>query len=600
VTHPRAATAAPALSVVICTHNRHADLARCVASVLADAEVSRDVGIEVLIVDNASTPPVSLDLDRNDPEVRLVREPTVGLAHARNRGALEARGDLLVYLDDDATVRPGLLRAYAAIAADPSIGAAGGPIHVRWPAAGRPSWCADSLLAMCSHLDLGPEPQDLLVPEGPFGANLAVRRDVAVQHGFEAAMGRRGKALSSGEESDLLLRLARGGTRIRWVPDAAVDHHLQADRTTLRWILRRSAAQGRSAAHFASSLRVHPTPGDLVRSAVGDGWGPTLSPRARAPLAQRLATDASRRVRLLAEARGLRAALRETPAPRRQRPRVVATLVVRDAADTIDATVRYHAHLGIDELLVTDHRSTDGTRERLHELASTLPMRVFHRDGSDFDQARFVTRMARHAAFACDADWVLHLDADEFLCLDDGSLHDVLATVSPDHAVVELPVVDAVLRPDDGWLFFERMTVRTVEHVPGDPRYAPPKVLHRADPRASVAFGNHRVRFPGAAATHIPGLRLLHFPLRSKNQLLRKYTVGQAAVAPIAAAPGGQNLARHWRDGAQRIANDGLDDLYNEWLYDDERVATGLADGSLVIDTSVRDALRKLGLAPTP
>ncbi len=48
--------------------------------------------------------------------------------------------------------------------------------------------------------------------------------------------------------------------------------------------------------------------------------------------------------------------------------RVALTLLVRDEVDLVAANVRYHLALGVDHVVVTDHRSTDGTTDVLRQL----------------------------------------------------------------------------------------------------------------------------------------------------------------------------------------------------------------------------------------
>ena len=49
------------------------------------------------------------------------------------------------------------------------------------------------------------------------------------------------------------------------------------------------------------------------------------------------------------------------------------TLPVRDEADIVDCNLAYHLARGVDAVIVTDHRSQDGTRERLEAWAGTSP-----------------------------------------------------------------------------------------------------------------------------------------------------------------------------------------------------------------------------------
>jgi len=84
-----------AVSVVIPTHNRPAELQRAVASVLAQV----DVEVEVCVIDDGSTPAATIVADQR---VRLIRHDTPqGVATARAHGVAEARGEWVAFLDDD-------------------------------------------------------------------------------------------------------------------------------------------------------------------------------------------------------------------------------------------------------------------------------------------------------------------------------------------------------------------------------------------------------------------------------------------------------------------------------------------------------------------
>ena len=54
--------------------------------------------------------------------------------------------------------------------------------------------------------------------------------------------------------------------------------------------------------------------------------------------------------------------------------KLTMTIMVRDEADVIGAMLRHHADQGIDEFIVTDNGSIDGTSEIIEELSATLPI----------------------------------------------------------------------------------------------------------------------------------------------------------------------------------------------------------------------------------
>jgi hypothetical protein len=208
-------------------------------------------------------------------------------------------------------------------------------------------------------------------------------------------------------------------------------------------------------------------------------------------------------------------------------------------------------------------------------------------------QAEWVTRMARLAATDFGADWVINSDADEFWWPRGGSLKDVLSLVPERYGVVRGCWRHFLLRPADGRSFAERMTVRLCTPAfPGEKAtiyHAHQKVAHRAHPAVEVEQGNHDAigpRLEPVRGWH--PIEILHFSLRSVEQLAWK----------------GQGGWRHWSAEEQtehqirldRASNDGrLDEFFAEHVVSDADLERGLAAGTLVIDTRLRDALRTIG-----
>jgi glycosyltransferase involved in cell wall biosynthesis len=104
------------VSVIVPTRNRSALLAMTLRSVLRQ----RDVDLEVIVVDEASTDDTPAMLAAlGDARVRVIRHETPhGVSSARNRGAADARGEWLAFLDDDDLWAPDKLgrQLYAALA----------------------------------------------------------------------------------------------------------------------------------------------------------------------------------------------------------------------------------------------------------------------------------------------------------------------------------------------------------------------------------------------------------------------------------------------------------------------------------------------------
>jgi len=104
------ASAAPRASVVIATFNRLALLRRLLEN-LADQSLP-PADYEVVVVDDGSREPVRPALGPQPYVLRVEEQANAGAATARNRGALAARGGLLIFVDDDMQVGRGFVEAH--------------------------------------------------------------------------------------------------------------------------------------------------------------------------------------------------------------------------------------------------------------------------------------------------------------------------------------------------------------------------------------------------------------------------------------------------------------------------------------------------------
>jgi hypothetical protein len=268
------------------------------------------------------------------------------------------------------------------------------------------------------------------------------------------------------------------------------------------------------------------------------------------------------------------------------------TLLARDEADVVDAQVAFHLHAGVDFVVATDNGSQDGTAGILERYERAGYLRLLREAGDDMRQAEWVTRMARLAATEHGADWVVHADADEFWWPRGGSIADVLATVPARYGIVRGCWRHFLPRPDDGAFFAERMTVRLAAPAhPGAKEtifHAHQKVAHRAHPEVEVEAGNHDAEAPGLEplrAWH--PLEVLHFSFRSAAQVARKAQGGWLRNVRYEPALHQILLDDAFREGR-------VDALYDSFAVDDDALARGLADGTLAVDTRLRDALRSL------
>ena len=230
------------ITVAVCTWNRSALLAQTLASLTA-CEVPDGTDWEVLVVANRctdDTAEVALTAAALLP-VRVVEEPVLGLSHARNTAVREARGEFIVWIDDDVLVDRGWLAAYArAFAAHRDAAFFGGPIRAWFPSP-PPPWLVAAMPAVgnaFSLLEHDPGFKDFDADTIPFGANFAVRADVQRRLPYDPALGRRGRGRRSGEESAVLMRILAEGGRGVWLQDAVVRHYVAPERQSVRHLRR--------------------------------------------------------------------------------------------------------------------------------------------------------------------------------------------------------------------------------------------------------------------------------------------------------------------------------------------------------------------------
>src|SRR5215471_17206377 len=96
----------PELTVILCSHNPRADYLARVMVGLTRQSLARERW-ELLVIDNASDPPISAGIDLSwHPLARIVREEALGLTQARLRGYREAGAGVLVFVDDDNVLAP--------------------------------------------------------------------------------------------------------------------------------------------------------------------------------------------------------------------------------------------------------------------------------------------------------------------------------------------------------------------------------------------------------------------------------------------------------------------------------------------------------------
>ena len=228
-----------------------------------------------------------------------------------------------------------------------------------------------------------------------------------------------------------------------------------------------------------------------------------------------------------------------------------AVTMVRNEDDVIEAFVRHNLAF-VDGLLVLDHRSSDATPQVLARLKDEgLPLWCVHDADAAFYQGDRISRLARECFQSGEADFVMALDADEFIRAPSRArIEEALAGVPPGHYAAHewrsyVPLsFDAGFGPQS-----LRMRLR-VEPAVRSKVIIPRSFLDR--PECSVSEGSHWIvdTRTGHPLPHValrPDISALaHCPVRSARQFEAKARHGYAAVQAAGADKIG--IASHWRE----------------------------------------------------
>lgn len=227
--NPKATSAEQAVTVVIPTFNRCADLKRALAHLACQGAGAP----RVIVVDNSSTDDTPAMVEALAPSwegrLRYIRREPNGPAAARNTGLAEVATPLVLYLDSDVDLASDWLeRALAHMSRDPSLGAVGGFIVYAFDPGGVNAYGGDlGRMGLAWDVAEGARVDDSAEPCLRIWINCSamLARTDAVREagGFDESF------FYGYEDSDLGWRLNLMGHRVAVFPDLKAMHNVSLD-----------------------------------------------------------------------------------------------------------------------------------------------------------------------------------------------------------------------------------------------------------------------------------------------------------------------------------------------------------------------------------
>jgi glycosyltransferase involved in cell wall biosynthesis len=230
------------VTIGICTFNRAESLRRTLNSLVA-MRVPNGITWEVVVVNNNSTDYTDDLIDEyiGRLPVRHEFEPRPGKSIAPNRAIDVAKGDFIIWIDDDVVVDAHWLTAYIeAFRCWPEAAVFGGRIKPRYEAPVK-RWIIESEAVAggaYANRDFGDQVFPLSAEDEdhyPLGANWAIRAIEQRAFRYDPELGPVANRHRTHEEYDVMKRVLGSGAIGFWIPEAMVEHCIGQNRQTVRY-----------------------------------------------------------------------------------------------------------------------------------------------------------------------------------------------------------------------------------------------------------------------------------------------------------------------------------------------------------------------------
>jgi len=216
---------------------------------------------------------------------------------------------------------------------------------------------------------------------------------------------------------------------------------------------------------------------------------------------------------------------------------VTMTILVKNEIDVIEKNINFHSSIGIDNFVVMDNNSTDGTREKLEELSKKFEITIIDEKGV-YNQAKWMTKLSNIAKTKYNPKWLIPNDADEFWKPTGGDIKKILPndkyvlTVNRFN-MITYEGLDSFENSEyrvENPVFYRKDTQLSTQNISMILTKISPKVIIRPKGLIWIRGGNHKALHLGNIKDYFKhydkikrfnDVEVFHFPIRSFEQFKR-------------------------------------------------------------------------------
>ena len=216
---------------------------------------------------------------------------------------------------------------------------------------------------------------------------------------------------------------------------------------------------------------------------------------------------------------------------------VTMTILVKNEIDVIEKNINFHSSIGIDNFVIMDNNSTDGTREKLEELSKKFEITIIDEKGV-YNQAKWMTKLSNIAKTKYNPKWLIPNDADEFWKPTGGDIKKILPndkyvlTVNRFN-MITYEGLDSFENSEyrvENPVFYRKDTQLSTQNISMILTKISPKVIIRPKGLIWIRGGNHKALHLGNIKDYFKhydkikrfkDIEVFHFPIRSFEQFKR-------------------------------------------------------------------------------